>query len=152
MNEKHEINTDKLYQDNCHKAKKMLEDPGKIDQLLKRLDKKLRKISCLKKLGEGLTYVPKMGMMLNSWFRGNYTDIPIGTIVAIIVALTYFILPIDLIPDIPPFGYVDDAALIAFVLSLIKDDLDEYMKWRVKVGLDEVGLEDEEYEFTYCPG
>ena len=128
----------------------MLEDPGKIDRLLKRLEKKLRKIPSLKKLGESLAYVPKMGMLLNSWIRKDYTDIPIGSIVAIIGALAYFVLPIDVIPDIPPVGYIDDAAVVTGALYLIKSDLDEYMRWRVQVGLDEIELEDEEYEFTYC--
>jgi len=45
---------------------------------------------------------------------------------AIVGALGYLILPVDLIPDfIPVFGWVDDAAMIASVLAYVRSRIKE---------------------------
>ena len=47
-----------------------------------------------------------------------------------VVAIIYFVVPIDLMPDwIPLAGFVDDAAVLVFVIAQIKSDLDKYLKW-----------------------
>ena len=46
-------------------------------------------------------------------------------------ALIYLISPLDLIPDwVPMAGFVDDAAILAFVFQLSKVDLNAYRKWK----------------------
>ncbi len=54
-----------------------------------------------------------------------------GTVVAILFALFYFLFPIDAIFDfIPFFGYIDDLAVISFVLDRIKGEIERYEKIR----------------------
>ena len=51
---------------------------------------------------------------MKSYIQGEYKDVPIGIIIAIISALVYFVSPIDILPDsIPIVGYFDDAAVVA---------------------------------------
>ena len=39
--------------------------------------------------------------------------------------------PFDIIPDIiPVIGYLDDAAVIAACLAMVRQDLHNYWKWR----------------------
>jgi len=143
MNENYEFNTNELYEDSYQKAEKILKNPGKIDKMLKRLE---RKLQGLPKLGDALAYVPKMGMLISSWIRGDYTEVPVGIITAIIGVLVYFISPIDAIPDfIPGIGLLDDAAVVSGSLYLVKKDIDEYMAWRIQVGLDETVLSEDEF-------
>lgn len=128
------INVEVLFQENYQEAEKMYESPDKVDRLLKRLERKLQGIP---NLGGTLAYIPKMAMLINSFIRGQYTQVPIGTIAGVIAVITYFVLPTDAIPDvIPGVGYLDDAGLVSFSLALIKDDLDEYMRWRTLTGMD----------------
>ena len=128
------INAEELFLENNREAEKMLNHPDKIDRMLKRLEKKLQG---LPKLGGALAYIPKMGMLINCYIRGQYTDVPIGTIVGVIGVILYFILPIDAIPDfVPGVGYLDDAAVASGSLYLVKNDLDEYMRWRLASGID----------------
>jgi uncharacterized membrane protein YkvA (DUF1232 family) len=68
--------------------------------------------------------------MLNAWFKGEYKDIPKKTIVLIITALIYFISPIDLIPDWLPGGFIDDAALITWVLQSMSSDIQKFNTWK----------------------
>lgn len=60
---------------------------------------------------------------------GKYKEIPTGSIVAIIIALLYFVSPIDLIPDFLPGGLVDDALVLGLVFKQVKSDLDKYKEW-----------------------
>ena len=133
--DKHElVNAEDLFQQNWQKAEEMAKNPDMIDDLLKKLAKKLQEVPSL---GEGLSYIPKMGMLLNHWIKGEYKDIPIASIVAIIVVLVYFVSPVDLIPDIiPVVGYLDDAAVCTFGLTMMKSDIDDYMAWRKSKGYD----------------
>ena len=125
-----------VYEENCEKAQSMLNNPGKVEKLLKRLEKKLQGLPVL---NDTLAYIPQMGLMVNSYIKQQYTDVPIGIIAAILGTLLYFVAPVDMLPDfIPGIGYLDDAAMICTALWLVKSDLDEYMEWRENNGLDEI--------------
>ena len=54
--------------------------------------------------------VPVMISLIKSYIEKEYTEIPLGTIIAVISALIYVVSPIDIIPDsIPGAGYIDGA-------------------------------------------
>lgn len=110
----------------------MLEDEDKVERLLQRLEVKLKSIP---KIGGALSEVPIMASLVRSYIRKEYPDLPIGTVVAIISALLYFVSPIDIIPDtIPGLGHVDDALVVAVCLKLVDSDIQEYVKWRQNNG------------------
>ncbi|CAI8800361.1 YkvA family protein [Methylocaldum szegediense] len=45
--------------------------------------------------------------------------------------LLYLVNPVELIPDvIPMIGYLDDIAVMAVVLKLVKAELEKYAAWR----------------------
>lgn len=109
-------------------AEKMLKNVDKIEKLLQRIEKKLKRIP---HLGSILAHIPILISLVRSYIRKEYTEIPLGTIVAIVSALLYFISPIDIIPDsIPGIGYLDDAAVILCCLDMAESDINEYLKWR----------------------
>lgn len=109
-------------------AEKMLKDPDKVERFLQRLERKLKKIPVA---GSKLACVPTMVSLIRSYVKKEYTDIPIGTIIAILSALIYFVSPIDIIPDsIPAIGYFDDAAVVAVCWNMVEDDMEEYIQWR----------------------
>ena len=113
---------------NFREAEEMLKDEDKMERFLHRLEKKLKKIPMA---GDKLSKVPIMISLVRSYIKKEYTDIPIGTIIAIISALIYFLSPIDIVPDsIPLLGYFDDAAVVAACWKLVESDVDEYIKWR----------------------
>lgn len=128
------IYAEELFQENCRKAEEMLNHPDKVDKLLKRLEKKLQGMPTL---GKELACIPQLGMLINSFIKRQYTDIPTGLVIIAIGVVLYFVLPFDIIPDfIPGIGHLDDATVAMAAMYLIKNDLDEYMKWRVEKGLD----------------
>ena len=69
--------------------------------------------------------------MLKDFATRKYTEVPIGTIIAIVGTLLYILNPIDIIPDfIPVAGYLDDASIIARCIKAIKVDIDKYKAFR----------------------
>lgn len=109
------------------KAEEILSEPDKIEEFLERLEKKLNKVPVG---GKFLSMIPVMISMLRSYFKKEYKNIPIGTLIALVSALLYWLTPADIIPDVIPIaGYVDDATVIAACIKLINDDLREYKEW-----------------------
>ena len=73
--------------------------------------------------------------LVRAYGTGEYKVVPWETVALIIVALVYFVSPLDFIPDvIPVAGYVDDAAVIGFVVASVKTDLDEFVEWETERG------------------
>jgi len=73
--------------------------------------------------------------LLKDYANGTYREVPFNVIAAIGGALLYVLSPIDLIPDfIPIIGYLDDAAVIAFCINLIENDLISYNIWKKQQG------------------
>lgn len=118
----------KQIEDNKSEAEDLLKDKKKLEHFLERLEKKLSKIPLA---GKYLADVPVLISLVKAYADKEYTEVPIGTIIAIISALIYVLSPIDLIPDIlPAIGISDDAAVVAFALKFVHDDVEEYRIWR----------------------
>lgn len=74
--------------------------------------------------------IKTMISMLGDYVSGKYRDITWKTVAAIAGAIAYFVMPIDVIPDvIPVAGYLDDALVIKLALDLASDDLADYRIW-----------------------
>ena len=69
--------------------------------------------------------------LIRAYIKGEYKDIPVGSIIAIVSALIYYVSPVDLIPDLlPVVGKLDDAGVILACLKFVQSDLDTYILWR----------------------
>ena len=117
------------YEKGCKKAKELLKDPDKLEQVLQRVENKMKVIPLL---GETFSLVPAMISLVRSYIKKEYTNIPLGSILGIISALIYILSPIDLVPDaVPAAGFIDDASVLLLCLKAgAEDDIKEYNKWR----------------------
>jgi len=65
----------------------------------------------------------------------RYRRLPRRSLIAAVAALLYFLDPLDAIPDfIPLVGFLDDAAVLAWVVSRVRKDLDEFLAWEAGEG------------------
>lgn len=115
------------------KAEAYLRDPEKAKKLLEDAGKKAKGFEKnLGPMGEVWSYLTALFRVLKAYIGGRYKDIPWGSIVLVAVALLYFVSPLDIIPDaVAGLGLVDDAAVIGFVASQIKSDLDAFLAWEI---------------------
>ena len=114
-----------------NKAEEYARDPGKSGKLLAdALQKANAQDHSQGPLADVWQNLTALFRLLQAYTRKEYTDIPWGSIVMVVIAIIYFVSPVDLLPDfIPVAGYVDDAAVIAFVIRQIKADLDKFTAW-----------------------
>lgn len=66
-----------------------------------------------------------------AWWRGEYRAISKPALVAVVAGLLYFLSPLDAIPDwIPGLGFVDDLAVLAWVMRKWADELQAFRTWK----------------------
>lgn len=109
-------------------AEKVLEDKNEVEKLLKNV---IRSLDNIPVVGTFFADVPTLCMLVSDYISGAYTAIPVASIITIVVALIYFVSPIDLIPDvIPLIGLTDDAVVIAIAVGTVHNDIADYKKWK----------------------
>lgn len=113
------------------RAAKIINNPGKLLDELAQADSKVEaQGNVIKKFVEDLKLLIRL---VRAWSKGSYKDVPVTTIILAVAAIIYFVSPVDAIPDwIPVIGYLDDAAVVAFVIASIQDDLVKFREWEKK--------------------
>lgn len=76
---------------------------------------------------ESLTAITRL---IKAYAAGEYRDISLESVLLIIASLIYFVMPFDAIPDfLLNFGFIDDAALLAWTLRAVAEDLERFYQW-----------------------
>jgi len=110
------------------RAKEYANDKQKAAQLIREaIEKANRNKGALKKLWSKLAALFRL---VKAWGKGEYKDVSTKTIIWVIAAIIYFVNPFDVVPDfIPGGGFIDDAAIILFVINTVSHDLEKFLKW-----------------------
>lgn len=91
----------------------------------------------LRMIGRLWTDLPLLFRLLKAWKNGSYRGLSLRTLASVVAALIYVLSPVDFLPDfIPGIGLIDDAAVVAFLLHSMAQDLAAFRAWeqsRVKV-------------------
>ncbi|KRT91464.1 hypothetical protein AB447_223640 [Bacillus glycinifermentans] len=86
-----------------------------------------RKLKALFAAKEALSGIPLFFRAFRAWRKGEYPLFPKKTIWLAAIALVYLLSPVDLIPDIlAGAGWIDDAAVLAFLFRLIAKELEDF--------------------------
>lgn len=67
--------------------------------------------------------------LLRAYAVGEYRAVSWESLLLIAMAIIYFVSPIDAIPDFLPVGLIDDAAVIAFVITVVNEELNDFINW-----------------------
>lgn len=120
-----------LYEKCVEKAKKIIPNRKKLSKKIRKARKIAERLHNLPRCNELSRQVCNFCDLLSDYLDGEYKNIPLATIVALLAGLLYLILPFDIIADIlPGIGWIDDAAVLAFVLTAEQNDVNEYLKWK----------------------
>ena len=109
-------------------AEEVLKDAGKVDDLLKRFETKLKDIPFA---GSVLADIPLMVQMIKSNITKEYKTVSPKVIALLVGAILYLVTNKDLIPDsVPVAGHIDDIAVFTLALKLAEPELKAYAAWR----------------------
>lgn len=68
--------------------------------------------------------------LLKAWGQQSYQHIPWTALLLITSAVVYFVMPVDLIPDMFfGIGFVDDVAVVSAAVRAVRDELDRFRAW-----------------------
>ncbi|MEO8495357.1 MAG: YkvA family protein [Planctomycetota bacterium] len=112
------------------KAAEYLKDPSKLRGLASKASATataLGQDGPLAKIWEDLTVLFRL---LGHIYSGTYSRFPTRSLLLVIAGLLYFVWPVDLVPDaILMFGWLDDVALLAFIIRSVRLDLEAFQLW-----------------------
>lgn len=113
------------------RAEKYINDPQKSKELL---DKAYKKTGSYEQsngpLSDFWRDIKTLMRLLRAYLHKDYTRISWGSIITVIAAILYFVSPIDLVPDwFPLAGFVDDAAVLVFVIAQLRSELAKFAQW-----------------------
>lgn len=75
--------------------------------------------------------------MIKAYANKEYKEVPVSTIVSIIMTLLYVFSPIDLIPDfLPVVGLLDDAAVLGACVASFGSAIKRFEEWEASQGKD----------------
>lgn len=66
-----------------------------------------------------------------AWWKGEYRQVSKPALVAVVAGLLYFLSPMDALPDwIPGLGFVDDLAVLDWIIRKWSGELKAFEAWR----------------------
>jgi uncharacterized membrane protein YkvA (DUF1232 family) len=112
------------------RAEKIIVEPKAVLATSDQALAKAERVGRRGKLRGGVDEVFTLGRLARAWARGEYRHVSRGTVVMVLAALVYFLSPLDAILDgVPVLGLIDDAAVLAWVVSEVRAELDEFRAW-----------------------
>lgn len=111
------------------RAQRLSEDPAALQSFTdKAMAKALRyKNGALTDVWDSLM---RLLRLIKAYSVGEYRDISWQTLALIISSVVYFVMPIDVIPDVLlGWGFLDDISILTWVMASSKTEIDKFKVW-----------------------
>ena len=101
----------------------------KLVELVQNVVAKLSKVAKNPKVQKLIQPIQIFIRMLKAHFRGEHR-IALSTLGLIVLALVYFLSPVDFIPDfLGVLGFADDLSVVLAVYAKVKDEVEQFLEW-----------------------
>lgn len=112
------------------RAERLLAAPGALEMTA---DQAANKAKNQGKIRKAWADVLILCRMIRAFARGEYKEVSRGTMVLVVGAVVYFVSPLDAILDhIPVVGLLDDAAVLAWVVSEVRAEIEAFRVWEAR--------------------
>ncbi len=113
------------------RARIQLQNTKDLLNLNQAVEEKIQKSK--EKISHSLDDLYTLLRLVAAYAGGEYREIAIRSMVSIVAALIYFLSPMDAIPDfVTGFGFIDDMAVLAFVIKTFKQEIDRFIVWEME--------------------
>ena len=109
------------------KAREHYNNPRRLTQLLKSSNLVIKDNQQLTGLIEDIGILISL---VRDYMKKDYTMVSKSTVMTIIAGLIYLVNPVDIIPDFMFGGFIDDAAVIGYVLNRLQGEITKYREWK----------------------
>ena len=108
----------------------LLKNPRLLKQMLTKAVSKLGRAEG-GPLSEVKEQLQRLIALLKAYVSGEYREVSTQTMVTVVAAIVYFVVPFDGIPDfLFGWGLVDDAAVISYVVAQLSSELEAFAVWQ----------------------
>jgi uncharacterized membrane protein YkvA (DUF1232 family) len=117
------------------RAAQYAKDPDRLKDLTRRARQKVESTGRAGPFRDLRDSLALLFRLVRAYAKGEYREIPWQSLVLIVAAILYFLTPIDVIPDfVVALGYLDDAAVLAWVMSTAGSELERFRHWEASRG------------------
>lgn len=107
----------------------LIRQETKLVELLRKVLAKLTKVAHNPKVQKITQPIQIFVRMIKAHFRGEH-KIASSTLGLILLALVYFLSPVDFIPDfLGVLGFADDLSVVLAVYAKVKDEVEQFLAW-----------------------
>ncbi|MEY8416781.1 Uncharacterized membrane protein YkvA, DUF1232 family [Tissierella praeacuta DSM 18095] len=121
------IDVEKILRSLEAKANTIYFDKSRLKNLLNAVKEKIENNKTLMEIWDDIKLFIDL---IKDWMKGDYKEISQGSMIMIIISLLYLVNPLDIIPDFLVGGFIDDLAVIAYVIKKTSEELNIYKEWR----------------------
>ena len=112
------------------KAESLIQSPTRVQKLTGQAVRKLAGRGA-DGLQEAKSQLQTAIAMINAWRGGEYQGVSTKTMVILVAAVLYFVVPMDVIPDFFwGWGFIDDMAVMGYVFSQLTDEVEAFKTWQ----------------------
>jgi uncharacterized membrane protein YkvA (DUF1232 family) len=107
----------------------LMRQETKLVELLQKVLAKLSKVANNPKVQRFIEPIQIFVRMIRAHFRGEH-KIASSTLGLIVLALVYFLSPLDFIPDfLGVLGFADDLSVVLAVYAKVKGEVEQFLAW-----------------------
>lgn len=119
------------------RAETLLQNPGRVQKLLVSASRKQANAGG-DKLREMRAQLTTAIALVKAWLVGDYRQVSNKTLVILLAALLYFVMPLDVVPDfLLGWGLIDDAAVLSYAFLQLETEIAAFQAWREQNQSDE---------------
>lgn len=109
-------------------AESIIADAKKLSSVIEEAVKKMQTHS--EALGGIIDDLQVIFRLVRTWVKGDYKEVAKQSLIILVAAVVYFLMPVDAIPDvIPVIGLMDDVTVIGLALAAVKAEIDRFREW-----------------------
>jgi len=134
----------KIFRKLSPKANRIYHDKNRLNSLIK---EGMKLLFSNKAFADLIDDIKIALQLIKSYYKGEYRAVSKKNIIMIIIGFIYLVNPMDVVPDFLLGGFIDDAAVFAYIIKLIHNELASFTLWKSKLDLNESTIEADEEDY-----